>query len=234
MTAGKIARCGYMNKVCPCVMLVFAMILTLNAQERAGGAAGTVVDERGKPVASATVFLAGVIGREAPYAITDGEGKFLLKGLPGRWKLLAYKEADDYPRNFFVFFSSPGEDFPVIDIVQEKTVQNVVVRLGQKAGHLKLRVADDSGKSVTASVTFNRPDLTSSRPDVKGYGDYSTSVTDAVAVPAVPLRVTVEADGYEPWHYGGSDWQTKKGLIRIKSGKTIVLGVRLRRTTLSN
>ena len=50
-----------------------------------------------------------------------------------------------------------------------------------------------------------------------------------ILVPSVPFRLTVDADGYEPWHYGGVNWQGKAGLMTLKSGETLSLTVRLRK-----
>jgi hypothetical protein len=51
----------------------------------------------------------------------------------------------------------------------------------------------------------------------------------SMMVPAVPFRVTVDAEGYDTWHYGGANWQGKAGLITLKSGQTMSLAVRLHR-----
>jgi hypothetical protein len=48
-------------------------------------------------------------------------------------------------------------------------------------------------------------------------------------VPPVPFRLTVEAAGYEPWHFGGENWQGNGGLINLKSGQSLTLDIRLKR-----
>jgi hypothetical protein len=54
-------------------------------------------------------------------------------------------------------------------------------------------------------------------------------INGVMLVPPVPFRLTVQADGYEPWHYGGKNWARKAGLITLKSGQTLSLAVRLQK-----
>ncbi len=209
--------------------LVVALILTVagNAQvsqPATGSAEGVVVDAEGKPLAGATVFVGTLLN--APRTTTDTEGRFILKGLPpGKIGLMAYKESDGYPYNMFSFYSMPGGPPPRFDVTAGETVRSVVIRLGAKAAYLKLEVTDESGALVNAGLSFSRPDL-------GRYGDYrrSAEANDVILVPPVPFRLTIEAKGYQPWHYGGERWRDSDGLIALKSAETLTLSIRLKRS----
>jgi hypothetical protein len=212
------------------IFLVIAGTAPLSGQTTAtpavpaatGSARGIVLDEEGKSVAGATVFAAGTPYK--PSTLSNEAGKFLLEGLsPGNWGLLAYKKADGYPPNFFAFFSAGPAQVPAVEVAAGKIAENVIVRLGPKAAYLNFDIADQSGKSVSAAATFTRPDM-------EGNGDFGSSVgaNERFLVPPIPFRLTVESQGCEPWHYGGGDWRSDRGLIKLRPGETQNLPVRLR------
>ncbi len=189
-----------------------------------GSARGVVLDNEGKPVAGATVFLEGAV--RSPFGRCDAEGKFLITGFSGRWVLRAFKKEDGYPYNFFAFFASSGEQFPWVDVLPGKVTENVIIRLGAKAATIKFDIVNDSGAPVGAVASFSRPDM----PEIGTFGP-KVSSADSMLVPATALRIAVEADGYKTWHYGDADWQTDKGLIHPRSGETLKLSIQLQRDT---
>ena len=191
-----------------------------------GAARGIVLDQAGKPVPGATVFVAGAVTVLRPSALTDDNGEFLLKNISGDLGLLAFKKADGYPFNFAAFFSNPGEQFPSIHAVPGTVTENVVIRLGTKAATLKFAISNDDGQTINnAAATFTRPDM----PDI---GEYHTRIVSdgKMLVPAVPLRLKVDADGYESWYYGGEEWLTDKGLIVPHSGQVSTVRIQLRKS----
>ena len=211
----------------PLVALIFS--LTVAAQvspspSATGSAEGTVLEGDGKPLAGATVFVSTLA--KGPRVQTDAHGKFVIGGLPvGTVGLLAYKESDGYPYDMFSFFTMPGMEISTFDVAAGKTTNNVVIHLGAKAAYLKLEVTDEYGQPVDAGLSFSRPDL-------GRYGEYQRSAraNDVILVPPVPFRLTVEAKGFQPWHYGGERWQDNIGLITLSSGETLALTVRLKKS----
>jgi hypothetical protein len=204
------------------LMLVVAG-LTLASAQGTGSVEGLVLDGDGKPLPDATVFV-GTIAN-SPRAQTDADGKFTLEDIPvGTVGLNAFKESDGYPYNMFSFFLMPGEQLPQFDLAARQTVKGVVVRLGAKAAYLKLLVTTDEGVPLNAELSFSRPDLGK-------YGDYqrSAQANDLILVPPVPFRLTVTEKGYQPWHYGGDEWQAPRGLVQLKSGETKVMTVKLKK-----
>lgn len=206
-------------------LVLGAAVLAQTSLPTTGSVQGIVLDGEGKPLAGATVFI-GTLA-DGPRATTDAAGRFTLAEIPpGNIGLHAYKEADGYPYDMFSFFLTPGQEMNRIDVAAGETVRDVVIRLGLKAAYLKLAVADEDGMPVNATLSFSRPDL-------GRYGDYrrSAKANDVILVPPVPFRLTVEAKGFEPWHYGAERWKDKAGIIILKSGETRNLMVRLKRST---
>jgi hypothetical protein len=204
--------------------VLIAAGLAQTPRSTTGSVEGIVLDGERKPLAGATVFI-GTLAK-GPRTRTDAEGKFVLRDVPiGNVGLDAYKESDGYPYNMFSFFLIPGQHLPKFDVIAGETVKNVVIHLGPKAACLRLQITDESGHPINASLSFSRPDLGQR-------GDYrrSTEANDVILVPPVPFRFTVEATGFQPWHYGAERWQDGNGLITLKSGETRTLAVRLRKT----
>jgi hypothetical protein len=139
---------------------------------------------------------------------------------------MAFNDSDGYPYNFAACYSNPGEQFPFVHVAPGKDTDNVVIRLGPKGSTIKFDIRDEEGAPVNALERMTRPDMSEG-----GECWLSTKPDGSALVPAVPLRLTVNADGYEDWHYGGADWQTDKGLLRLKPGETFNLPVRLQRLT---
>jgi hypothetical protein len=201
-------------------ILLLGATLAEHAAEATGTIAGTVLDLQGHPVPGATVFVGTML--RGPFTKTGSSGEFTVSDVPvGIAGLNAFKEDDGYPYNMSSFFIVPGETMPKVDVVAGGVVRNVVVRLGAKAAYLKFDVTDEGGTPISAYLSFSRPDL-------GRFGDYRTSmpVSKSVMVPPVPFRLVVVAKGYESWHYTGE----KDHLIMLRSGETLSLHIRLKKT----
>jgi hypothetical protein len=191
-----------------------------------GSAIGVVLDNAGRPLAGATVYALPEEDMTKQIRTTsDAAGRFTLAGLPaGGVYLDAFKESDGYPYGFFSFYLSPGQRTPLkIKVTAGKATPNVVIQLGLRAAYIQLDVRDEDGTPVNGGVSFDRP-------DTRGPYTRSANATELLMVPPVPLRLTFEAAGYLPWHYGGPRWQGKEGLITLKSGETLRLSIRLKRS----
>jgi carboxypeptidase family protein len=191
-----------------------------------GSVEGVVLDLQGKPIPGADVYALPEVDMRilAASATTDSAGKFILQFLqPGGYFVYAYKESDGYPNGFFRFLTAPGGQTQVAAKVEAGQATTGVTMKLAKFAQLKFNVIDENGKQVLATLTFTRED----QP-----GDFITGTSEdnkPMLVPPVPFRLTVDRDGYEPWHYGGAKWQGKAGLIALKSGQSLSLAVRLRK-----
>jgi hypothetical protein len=205
--------------------LGFLRSVAQTPQNAVGSIEGVVLDQQGKPVPDANVYalLKDDMRITAASTTTDSVGKFTLRDIPaGGVFVYAYKESDGYPKAFFRFFTNPGSQLPVEEKVEAgKLTTSVTLKLGAKSAYLKFNLTDENGKHVPAGLVFTRED----QP-----GDFQmgTNGDDTILVPPVPFRLTIQASGYPPWHYGGANYAGKAGLIALKPGQTLNLDVRLK------
>ncbi len=200
-----------------------------------GSIRGIVLDGDGKPLPDATVMAIPENGglRAERRATTNAEGRFLVEGLPGGISYLqAFKESDGYPYNLFAFYLTPGEKMPnKVLVAVGQTTEGAVIQMGERAGYLALTVQDEKGTQLKTgfTVTFSRPDQPGGDqgPNVDPHKGLPLDYAKPLMVPPVPFRVTINRDGYQPWHYGGSQWQSDAGLIHLKSGEVFALKVDL-------
>jgi len=161
--------------------------------------------------------------------VTDDLGNFTMSNVPaGVVYVQASKESDGYPGELdaaFAFYAMPGERIPKIDVKGGEVTRDVIVQLGARAATLNILISDEEGMPLRGG------ELVVSRPDQGDFGTFRRGIRgkESLFVPPVPFRLTVNADGHLPWHYGGKDWQGKAGLINLESGESLTLTVRLSR-----
>jgi hypothetical protein len=215
------------------LILPIALVLTAGQipgtpeQPSVGALAGTVLDGTGQPLADATVFAQPEMNMvKEVRAQTDAQGRFVLTNIPaGGVYVDAFKESEGYPYTKFAFLIMPGHgpyDAKVM-VNPGETTTGAVIRLGAKAAILKFRITDEKGRPVGANAEFERPDLGTAPNSGR-----SIAWDQTLLVPPVPFRMTVSTDGYAPWHFGGERWRGDEGLIRLQSGETLELAIRLR------
>ncbi len=190
-----------------------------------GSVRGVVLDERGDPVAEATVFV-GTMAK-GPTTQTNKEGKFTLEGVPpGTVGLHAYKKNAGYPYDLFAFFAAPSAKLPYAEVLAGQTTAGVIIQLGERAAHISIDITDEAGNAVDASVELTRPDL-------GAYGTYRTGAKGRLdlMIPPVPFRMRIEARGYCTWHYGGSKWSTGSGLITPRTGENLNIAAQLQKAS---
>ncbi|HYP52584.1 MAG TPA: carboxypeptidase-like regulatory domain-containing protein, partial [Pyrinomonadaceae bacterium] len=118
-----------------CVVVLLAVVSAgASASAQGGAIAGRVVNQKGEPVAGATVTATDASGRKRQ-ATTDGEGRFRIEGLA--------------PGSYGVTANAKG--------FAEAQAAGVVVAEGQAASlDLRLEVAPIDAGSVTVTATGNR------------------------------------------------------------------------------
>ncbi len=201
------------------------------ADSSTGSVQGMVLDDNGKPLAGAVVYgLPSENMQEQIRTTADASGRFMLERLPvGDVHLHAYKEDDGYPDSTFAFYRTSEHEWMRVSVRSGKTIRDITIQLGVRAAHLNIALTNEDGSSLNdgAQLVFTRSDMP---------GPYRRGVSakESLMVPAVPFRLTVEADGYEPWHYGGKEWQSIAGLITLKSGETLDLSVQLQQSRASD
>ena len=188
-----------------------------------GSVQGVVLDEKGDPLADATVFVGTMT--KGPSTQTDQKGRFTLTGVPsGTVGLHAYKKSAGYPYDLFAFFVAPSAKLPFIEVIAGETTAGVTIQLGERAAHLSIKITDQNENEVDATVELTRPDLGK-------YGEYRTSAKGGLdlMVPPVPFRMRVKAQGFCAWQYGSSKWSPDSGLISIRSGESLDVPVQLKK-----
>lgn len=185
------------TKNLPTLALLFITLASQQPPNRTtASVTGTVQDGNGSPISGANVqaILESDYKKQFP-DITDSNGRFAISELPaGTFFLQAYKESDGYPQSFFAFFSRPGMQFPSITLKPGEAISGAVIKLGAKAARINLDIASQDGKPLDAALSFSRPDVVN--------GSYSVGVNSktSLLVPPVPFKLTVESNGYKPWH----------------------------------
>lgn len=221
-------------------LLIFFSLSTFPvalAQDQAvtlGSIQGMVLGQDSKPLQGANVWaLAGDV-RYPITATSDAAGMFTLPNVPiGDVYVLAFKESEGYPYPFYAFYRTKNDRCSIkVEAKAGAVTSGVTLRLGPKAAYLRIEATDENGAPVQIALQLDRDDTP---------GSYSTGVpTDprlvgqgfikgVMLVPPVPFRLTVFANGYEPWHYGEPNYAGKSGLVILKSGQTLNLAVRLRK-----
>ena len=168
----------------------FSQSMPQKTASSGGVISGRVLDAEGKPIINATVTaeMANAIGG-IPNALTNKDGEFIIRGLrPGQYTLHARKEEDGYPRTEFNLYDAGTSTDPQVEVLEDQTMQNVIVQLGLKSGILTLRVVDANSNQPLhhADITIRRVDL----PD--RYLSSGLSVEEGefkILVPALPFTV---------------------------------------------
>lgn len=203
------------------IVLLCSICVPVHATGKLVSASGIVLDSHQKPLPHAVVYAVPQEDMTKQVRTTsDSKGHFSLRGLPsGIAYVDAYEESAGYPYNFFSFFNVPGSNTPAqVEITAGKVASGIVLRLGPRAAEIRFAITNREGLPLSGTLSFDRPDIP---------GPYKRSVNsgDTIMVPPVPFRFTFEADGYVPWHYGGSKWLGPSGLIRPKCGEEILITI---------
>jgi hypothetical protein len=192
-----------------------------------GSVEGVVLDQQGKPIPDADVYvnLEEDMRHPAAQTTTDSAGKFILRDLPPkRIYIYAYKESDWYPSGLWQFFAVPNDQALVVMKVEAGQTTPLTIKRGARFARLIVHITDENGNRIGAGLQLTREDQ---------HGDPYIMGTDgevSMLVPPLPFRVMVnDEDGHEPWRYGGANYAGKAGLINLKSGQTLTLNVRLRK-----
>jgi hypothetical protein len=219
------------------VRLQSGQTLEVAVQLRLGGASptattasiqGTVFGPDDEPLATAPVEAEADdhdISRRRLTTSTTA-GTFVINGLPpGTFQVWAWQSRLGYTQDMASpFFAIPGREFPVVTVAAG-TVANAEIHLGPRNARVNMVISDEKGERIksTAHTTFSRPDV----PET-----LEKEVRDRafIAIPPMPVRVTVKADGYAEWHYGGDKWQETAGLLSAAPGEIVDLRVQLRPT----
>ncbi len=196
-----------------------------------GTVRGQVVDADGNPVAGIDVRVGPVEEiqfRRPVVATTDEEGRFSFDIKPGRYGLNAYDETRGY-LNTYLAINSFGHErsYVVIDVAEDKTLDDILVETTPIAARLEILVLDDqtgdplSGAGLRVEV-FETPEI---------FLDQTAGRVDGMpvecSIPAeLDLRLTANARGHadQVLELDGSP------RVRFRQGESRTIEVKLKRT----
>jgi len=132
--------------------------LPLFCQIPKGHIKGTVTDQNGNPVASATVYAAtdfeGITLRSVK---SNRNGEFDFRGAfnLGTYNIYSLKETDAYPDPTDKFYANPKIEAAKAELTEDHPSVTVAVSMGQKAAVLEGKVVDSaSGNPTSARLIF--------------------------------------------------------------------------------
>lgn len=200
------------------------------ARYYSGSIEGTVTDAAGSPISNATVYVLQK-GR-SPATTTDANGKFLLANVePGQHRVFAYKDSDNYPNPLWSFYGDANSyaGYPLVDVRQNVVSRGVLIRLGQKASRLLVKVIDSRTKQsisdAAISVNHQGKPKTLLKP-----GSTNRDGELAILVPSgVPINLKITAVGYETMIYRDKTSSKAKQVIQLKAGEKRSIKVELTR-----
>jgi hypothetical protein len=183
-----------------------------------GSIEGIVRDDHEEPLPDAIVYAMPELDMLHDIrTATDRDGRFRLDRVPpGGVYVRAYKESAGYPYDFFSFFDVYDRPQVKVDVAARRVTGNVVVRLGARAARLNIEITGQDGALIKGGAR-----LSFDRDDIPGPYRQGSAARESLLVPPVPFRLTVQADGYEPWTTP----------VSLKSLQTLDLTVRLRPVT---
>jgi len=193
---------------------------------------GRVVDAQEQPVSGVMVSAepVDVVAVSKKFYYTDEQGEFIIPDLPaGKYILHTRDEDTGYPRSEFNLYDIGDSLDPTIEVQPAPSVQNVTLRLGQKAARLAGRVFDAATHQPLkgADITVRRVDL----PErFLSTGLFCPGVPGGfnVLVPSLPLNLKVSRAGYEDWNYVTSVKGRESGVLIVPSGSTKSLLIALK------
>jgi len=204
-----------------------------------GVISGTVMNQRGEPVADVTVSVPPV-GRPfmgiVPSDQTGRAGKFSVGRLEwGKYVVCAHKETDGYREICDSVFTKTKDSAPTVTLSPQVPVAIVRVTIGPKAGTLTGKVED----SVTGLPVNPITDAFTGAPqavvlrvrlltDNGRYFDQAIGRQFTASIPPdADLELEVRAPGYQLWRFSVHGGRRGKP-FRMKSGEKRTLRIQLR------
>ncbi len=188
-----------------------------------GRLSGVVLDEQGQRLSGVLVRATppGPIAGILPNTRTDSQGHFELAGLiPGHTWVEASKEDAFYPGVISNLFDGQGSVKVEVPVGGEISGIQLTVK---PVGRLEVRAINaDTGDAI---------DLIGVRLERNGApnrGEGGGKLGNWWLVPIAPIRLRVEANGFEPAWYGASDGSMEKSVpITVSPRQILVVQVSL-------
>jgi hypothetical protein len=191
-----------------------------------GRISGRVVNEDGKPVPGATVYVSqeasSLVDADSVVTRTDAAGRFDFgrKLKQGVYEIHARKEKDGYPDPTSKFYQPLNFSPQNLQLFGDRPAQKVTVKLQGKAAMLAGRVFEaDTGRPLKAGITFSNLQTTAGR-GVTADGKFSE------LIPAT-ADVTVVVQDVDRDH---ADWSLFTTKVNLQPGQKMYIDVPLYKT----
>jgi len=220
------ARSGLLATSLNIFLTLASISVTRAAAQLPGVISGSVINERGLPVAQAQVRVDPLDGRPTIGAVrtveTDKDGHFIMNNLELiTYKVFAMKESAGYPNTAFGFYSS--HIFPTVTLTASLPTADITLKVGPLTGVMSGSVTDAvTGTPVLAGFLLRRASDPGNWISMSQKADYRVLVP-----PSVEVSIEVSAPGYRTWYYGGPSDPLRRSPIRLESGEEIRLDIQL-------
>ena len=181
-----------------------------------GAVKGIVVDAHGVGIPDAKVYdepMGSVRNGKDHFVVTDRDGRFLLQDVPvGKTMVIATKTEAGYPDARFALYSG-NEILPIVEVTADTVASDVVVKLLAKGGVLRGRILDSRSKLPVpkARITLSGVD----HPEWSLETDPEIDGSFEFIIPARPMHLKVDAEGFRNWTYEGSGLSTNHSPLLI-------------------
>lgn len=210
-------------------MIALVGLVSAAGAQQIGTVRGKVSDEKGNPVAGATVYATQTDSDDGneKSALTDDKGSFVISDLKwGKYAITAEKIDAGYPRTPSKFYGSRMAA-PVQEISAKNTAVTVKVVFRGKVPAITGTVIDDEA-SVPIPATF----LFRYAKDPTSVMVAETQSNYRILLPAsVGLTLEVSSPNHKTWYYPGTNDATKKTTLQLSPGQTLKLNIRLDNTS---
>jgi len=229
-------------------LLLLALCSTLSSSQY-GTVTGVVLDDHGDPLAGAEVHAERndepgrrPVKSQFATVLTDSRGRFEYGRLQqGSYDVFAMKEKDGYPNVARFLFYRDGVQPVKATLTASRTLIDVVVTMGRKAGRIaSVHVADAStGRPITVTeptsgkllqtpyVRFTRSDVNTPSGGPATFSAGSGVLSNLLVPADTPVTITVGATGYANWYYPGTQDPARAQPVRLKSGEDLSFNVLL-------
>ncbi|HEY1218073.1 MAG: carboxypeptidase-like regulatory domain-containing protein [Bryobacteraceae bacterium] len=191
---------------------------------RRGRLEGFVQDENGQPLAGATVRATptGVIlATIVPNTRTDAKGRFALAGLlPVHTYLHAGKEDAFYPNTSYPVWNA-GAGSAEVDVPEGGEISGILLKVAP-AARVEVKATDAGTGAAIHSVGFHieRDGSPERWMDGGHIGDWTL-------VPTEPIRLRVDARGYEPAWYSEGNAGGQASPLRLAARQVLTIAIQL-------
>jgi hypothetical protein len=159
-----------------------------------------------------------------PSTVTDGTGGYTIASqVPGRLRILAFKESDGYPNTLGLVFTTGNEHFPFIDATYGQVLNNVDIVLPPPDGVIQGIVRNAKTGSIVdqARITLNWVE----KPEVTYSSYLKSDGTFLFALPLRPIAIEIAAPGFKAWHYGSG--KSDQGFAFLRPGSNAKIDINL-------